>query len=83
MSHEDLRSLEEQLAQRLYSLTKGSSGDMRSWPSVGHEIRAPYLIMAAECLRQMEWSRRGPTNLELDRRAKPGPIILAPAGWTP
>lgn len=94
MSHEDLRSLEEKLAEKFFRLMgKSERGDMRSWASVGHEVRNPFILMAKEALRVAEWARTGaviprcPNDCkgcpDCDTLGRSQPMSLPPDGWTP
>jgi hypothetical protein len=47
MTHEDNRSLQEQLAERFYNIYGKKTVDLRPWSSIGHDTRAPYLALAA------------------------------------
>ena len=81
MTSVDTRSLLDRLAERLYAVDprgKGTS-DSRPWQSVGHPVREPYLVLAAEVLRQMTWNWRMHANRPDTSEA----VTLAPNDWTP
>jgi hypothetical protein len=79
MTHQDNRILQELLAQRLYEIDpqgKGSS-DIRPWSSVGYVTQQRYGLLAAECLRQMEWNARKHQTYD----AVMDGATLAPPDW--
>ena len=91
MSHEDLRTLEEKLAERLYNIEGKGSLDIRPFPTTGHDLQARYLALARECLRQMEWTIRVGIVFGLHGDNDPRDhifsvdpaVTLAPGDWKP
>jgi len=87
MTHQDTRSLEDKLAERLYNIDRGfftietptGPPDIRPWQSIGYDLRSRYLRLAQECLRQMNWTHEHCAEME----AHDTPLTLAPPDWTP
>ncbi len=80
------------LAERLYWVREGFWGPARQslrFDAVSPHVVGEYLVLADECLRQMEWARRDATEHILnDNEASQvlsefAPLSLPPDGWTP
>jgi hypothetical protein len=56
VTHEDLRTVQEKLAEKFYRIYGRQVVDMRPWSSIGNEARQPYFLLAAEALRQRLWA---------------------------
>jgi hypothetical protein len=88
VTHQDNRSLQDRLAQRLYEIDpqgKGSS-DIRPWSSVGYVTQQRYSVLAAECLRQMEWQHAKKREEGTKYRGSVAwndNVDLAPPEWRP
>lgn len=97
MTHEDLRSLEEQIAERLYqSVPRHLRADFRPYSSIGNEAREQFLSYAREAVRLMRWTRheaarevREATGSKIGEAYSKvadnehDPLTLPPAGWEP
>lgn len=90
--HEDLRPLEEKIAERLYqSVPRHLRADFRPFSSIGNEAREQFLSYAREAIRLAEWGRRkcvgeaweGPDGDRTIYDRLERPLTLPPAGWKP
>lgn len=84
MTHADTRSLEDQLAQRLYEIDPHGKGslDIRPWSSVGYMTQQRYQVLAAEVIRLMQYACLNGESHHSDGVCTSIDLDLPPKNWS-